>query len=270
MADQIQFETPENIEVSYTPAGTGTRFVSWVLDSILVGAVCIALLFIMMCSGMMADSVFQEILGGGNPRNPEDMLRIQFVVWGIWTLLWGLGSFFYFGLSELFLRGQTVGKRQTKIRVVKADGFSLDAISILVRNIFRIVDQLPPLWVVPVLSKRSQRLGDMVAGTIVVADRPEQLGFIRMELGQRPITEAQFRFDATMLKQLRREDIRAIEKILERWMSLTSIQQRDLSDRIVPALCQRMKIDEPAGNEQIRFLEDLLAAEYRRESRILG
>ena len=41
--------------------------------------------------------------------------------------------------------GQTLGKRMCKIRVVKADGFALDAVSVFMRNVFRVADHLPIL-----------------------------------------------------------------------------------------------------------------------------
>jgi uncharacterized RDD family membrane protein YckC len=53
---------------------------------------------------------------------------------------------------------------------VKADGFALDPMGVLIRTIFRLVDQIPFLWIVPVVSSRQQRFGDMAARTLVVAE----------------------------------------------------------------------------------------------------
>lgn len=105
----------------------------------------------------------------------------------------GAGKFFYYGISELCLRGQTIGKRSSKIRVVKIDGFSLDAVSILVRNIFRVVDHLPLLWIVPLLSAKSQRLGDMVAGTIVIQQEVPKLTGVRSTIGRGGRRDVSFR-----------------------------------------------------------------------------
>ena len=140
---------------------------------------------------------------------------------GIATLVMGLASFVYFGASELFLRGQTFGKRACKIRVVKTNGFALDAGSILLRNLFRVADHIPLLWIVPVVSQQSQRFGDMVAGTIVVNDQTEDLSSVRQQLAERPAAEARFRFDHAKLGRLRPSDVEAVERILERWPSLS-------------------------------------------------
>ena len=107
-------------------------------------------------------------LGKFGPFDENNSREVPIYFIAFAWLFWGLGSFIYFTLCELFWRGQTIGKWACDVRVVKTDGFSLDAASVLLRNIFRLVDQIPPLWIVPVLSPRSQRFGDMVAGTVVV------------------------------------------------------------------------------------------------------
>ena len=73
---------------------------------------------------------------------------------GIFWLVYSLGSFLYFGCCELLMRGQTIGKRSVHIRVVKTDGFSLDPQSIFVRTIFRVIDHLPMLFIVPLVTER--------------------------------------------------------------------------------------------------------------------
>jgi uncharacterized RDD family membrane protein YckC len=49
MSAKIQFETPENIQVAYEPAGLGTRFVAWFVDNIIMYAGAIAIFFILVC-----------------------------------------------------------------------------------------------------------------------------------------------------------------------------------------------------------------------------
>jgi hypothetical protein len=188
----------------------------------------------------------------------------------LFLLVSGLGSFIYYGLSELLLRGQTIGKRLSRIRVVRLDGFALDPSGIFVRNLFRVIDHLPPLWVVPLLSKKSQRLGDMVAGTVVVFDKPESISNLRLSLSQRPAGEAQFVFNAAMLKRARPQDLAAVEKILERWGQLTGDQQQTFLAQLVPPLAARLKTDLPPDDQRLQFLQDLLAAEYRRQHLGLG
>jgi hypothetical protein len=186
------------------------------------------------------------------------------------VLAWGLGSFVYFAGCELFLRGQTVGKRSSKIRVIKANGFQLDASSILVRNIFRVIDHLPPLWIVPVISTLSQRAGDMVAGTIVVVDDPTDLSPVRVILAERTAADAEFRFDGSMLKKLSGNDYNAVERVLDRLATIRPEDAEGLIRAYVTQITAKLSMDMPPPERQQRFLEDLLAAELRRQDRSLA
>jgi len=73
-----------------------------------------------------------------------------------------------------------------------------------------------------------------------------------------------------MLKRAQPTDFAAIEAILERWSSLSLAEQTALTEKIVPALALRLQTEAPPLPDHQRYLEDLLAAEYRRQSRSLG
>ena len=89
-------------------------------------------------------------------------------------LYWG-----YFALFEAFWNGQTPGKRLVKIRVIKDSGRHITLFEALARNLVRVVDMIPPnFYLVGLLSmlcnKQQKRLGDFVAGTIVIHERTSQ------------------------------------------------------------------------------------------------
>ncbi len=81
-------------------------------------------------------------------------------------------SLVYMSLAEWFWRGQTVGKRLLRLRVVEAGGLRLEPPQVIVRNLMRFIDALPLLYLVGgiacVLNRRRQRLGDLAAGTVVI------------------------------------------------------------------------------------------------------
>jgi len=91
------------------------------------------------------------------------------------ALTFGYSIFF-----EWLWRGQTIGKRVLKLRVVDADGLRLTSSQIVIRNLLRLVDLLPFCYTVGgaflVLSPKLQRLGDLAANTVV----------IRIDSGLRP------------------------------------------------------------------------------------
>lgn len=92
---------------------------------------------------------------------------IAFGIIGIMALLWLVYFTYFEGTS-----GQTIGKKLTNIKVVKEDGSKCDFGAALVRNILRIVDHLPFLYVLGIIliaaTEKRQRLGDMLAKTIVI------------------------------------------------------------------------------------------------------
>jgi uncharacterized RDD family membrane protein YckC len=266
MNGQVQFETPENIRVSYRLAGPGTRFVAWVVDNILLWLFTIVIAVpILLLFGAALEVFVRDLMGKDNVVDDHPALFAL----GIFWLIFSLSGFIYFGLSELLLRGQTIGKRQSHIRVVKSDGFALDPLCILVRTLFRVVDHLPPLWLIPVFNQKLQRLGDVVAGTVVVVDEPSSFSAIQ-ELLDRGYADCEFHFDARMLSRARPQDINAVERVLERWESLSEADRESLLERLVVPLAARLQVDAPAPEQRRRFLEDFLAAEYRRQHRQLG
>ncbi len=109
----------------------------------------------------------------------------------------------------------------------------------------------------------------MAAGTIVVSDEPNELSPVRAELSTQTALEAQFPFNVAKLDQLRPSDFSAIEQLLSRWDRLLSGQRDTLAESMIDSLCSRMDYPEPPIEARERFLEDLLAAHYRREDRRL-
>ena len=269
----FQFETPENVSLEHRPAGAGTRFIAWFTDQLILMLIMFVAGIVLVILGAAFESSVRSMVrdmadtfDGEGEVDPE---TVGMIFLGVFVLIWGLGSFVYFTAAELFWRGQTPGKRMCKIRVVKIEGFSLDVVSVFVRNIFRIADNLPLLWIVPVLSARGQRLGDMVAGTCVVREDTPELPEVRAELSERRAVEGTFRFDQAKLGKLVPGDYEAIERILDRWESLKSEQRGSLLDKIVPSLCRKLEMAEPTPSQRVVFMEDLLAAEYRRQDRHL-
>lgn len=260
----IEFETPENVRIQYPLAGPGTRFLAWLLDwlltVVLTVLVAIALLVAAGVSGAL-ESQLRDLRADQMDENGPQF-ALYFV--GIMVVMLTFGSFCYYFLSEFLMRGQTIGKRVLGLRVVKANGFALDSLSLLLRNIFRFVDHLPPLWVIPVLSARTQRMGDMVAGTLVVRERSVPYSFVLEQLSDRLPLDSRYQFDVGMLARLRPIDLHFIEELLDRWDELPARQLRRLIGRTLTPLCQRLAIEPPPPADIELFLEELLIAEYHR------
>lgn len=153
ITDAVVIETPEGVRFALPLAGVVARFLALVID----------LLAIAVIGGVIEKMA--DIVGWVSADSVAAL-----TVLGYFAITIGYGIMF-----EWIWHGQTPGKRVLSIKVMDANGLKLQASQIAVRNLMRAVDSLPGSYLVGGLavlfSKRHQRLGDMVANTIVVQQR---------------------------------------------------------------------------------------------------
>jgi uncharacterized membrane protein SpoIIM required for sporulation/uncharacterized RDD family membrane protein YckC len=164
LAETVDIETPELVVVSYTLAGVGSRIAAGLIDLL----VCAALLLgVIMLAVFVGSPVSPEEIGRSNASTAWASAVVVFMQFAI---LWG-----YYLLCEGLFDGQTLGKRILGLRAVRDGGYSVGFAASAVRNLMRIID-LQPLFTYLVgiagiaISKSGKRLGDVVAGTIVVRE----------------------------------------------------------------------------------------------------
>jgi uncharacterized RDD family membrane protein YckC len=162
--DQLKIDTPEQIALELPLAGIGSRFLAIVIDTLIQGA----LYFI---TGIIFALVLPIGLAGFTflPKVMGPAMEI-FIVF---TIYWG-----YFAIFESLWKGQTPGKRVAGIRVIKESGRPINAYEAIGRNFMRAVDVLPGVYGVGLLcmmlNRQSRRLGDFVAGTVVVHEKSSE------------------------------------------------------------------------------------------------
>ncbi len=149
--------TPESVEFDFTLAGPFSRFCAALIDL----AVSIA-----------AFSAVAAVLALTSPLLAGVSEAAGFVAWF-------LVDWFYAVALETLWSGKTVGKSVMGLRAISENGVRMTAMQALLRNLARPVDRLPLFYVVggvfAGLSEASQRLGDVLAGTIVVRERALKL-----------------------------------------------------------------------------------------------
>lgn len=263
MGAHIEFQTPENITVSYPLAGAGSRYLAFVVDTLLL-FVFNALFAIVALMLVMAFVALDGPTGPLFEANAAILVIIGFVILGF-------GSILYFILFEIAMDGQTPGKRLLRCRVVMERGFSLGAAAIILRGIFRVIDAIPVFWLVPLANEKVQRFGDMVAGTVVVMEDEVHVSPMRALLLEREPERIVYRFAPGQAAQLTDRDIEALEKYCERRDRLTATQRQDIAGKLTRGLSHRIGLTEPVAKDQEeQFIADLLDAHYRRESRELA
>ncbi len=152
MNPTIAFQTNQNVTLEFLPASIGDRILAFLLDSLITGA------WVLLGSLLMG----QFISGGLFDNNLSISLYIVVIA---------LPVMFYSLLSEVFMNGQSIGKKVMGLRVVRVDGTPTTISDYLIRWLFRLVD----VWIlsgmvglITMAIFNGQRLGDRAAKTAVV------------------------------------------------------------------------------------------------------
>ena len=240
--DELVIETPERVELYYTRAQIGNRFLAALLDHIIqtlvIGAIGLALLGL----GRQMEAFYQSF---GNWAIALAILTCYGIYCG------------YFVLFETFWNGQTPGKRVFRLRVIREDGRPVRFFEALVRNLIRIgIDAMPIVVVVPLysvgivsifFSARSKRLGDYVAGTVVIREsetRAPTLDEVASLARETPSAResagpAPFVVDPRKLDEAQ---VRALRAFLRRRYDLPPEARRALGYRTVVSLAATLAI----------------------------
>ncbi len=183
----LDVATPERVALTLPVAGIGYRCLAWLVDA--------SLLFFFW---LVAYFVFTLLV--------SDVLGVLQGLSGVAQTLMVVGFFatqwLYWTVSEVLFHGQTVGKRALGIRVVRLDGAPVGVYESAVRNLCRAVDFLPMLYatacVSMLLTRQHRRLGDLLAGTLLVREEridldkytaaPEATAPVPSAAGARPLT----------------------------------------------------------------------------------
>ena len=157
----VAIEAPEHIVFSYRVAGPGRRAIAYLIDLVLCyGSVCVfSVIVLFALGGAGAFSGAVEGLSG---------LGIGLILLALFAAQW-----IYFAAWE-GVTGRTPGKSALRLRVVTTTGRPINFTDAVLRNTLRAADALPNAYVVGLacmaLTRRFQRLGDLVAGTMVIIE----------------------------------------------------------------------------------------------------
>ena len=231
----VQVQTAQNVAIAYRTAGVGSRIAAYSLDVVVVIAY-FALIFLVAVA------------------LPLEAITIPPAVSITLLVLLLLPVFGYHFLCEVFLNGQSIGKRATKIKVVRLDGGTPTVGAYFLRWILRLVDIALFNGVIAVVliivTDNDQRLGDLAAGTTVIRiDEPVSLDDA-LPLAPGPDHVGRF----PRVRALSDEDMRTIHAVLARLRNEgRTAQSRRLTERTKAAVEQKMGI-EPVAMPAHHFL----------------
>ena len=236
--NRVTFATPEGVVLELVLAGLGSRFLARLLDTVIQGALIIAL-----------------AIGIGATRAPGWILALSFVF--IFLIV-----FAYDVLFEVLNNGRTIGKQAAGIRVLGQGGEPIRFLASAVRNIVRIIDFLPVFYLVGSISivttQHDQRLGDLAAGTIVARDR-----FPGLTLTAPPITVTPAAVATWDVSAVSTTEVQAVRQFLDRRLDLRAPARAyfaaDLVNRLAPKV-----VGIPPNSHPEYVLEGIVMAKQGR------
>ncbi|RYG49290.1 RDD family protein [bacterium] len=250
MALELAVLTPEKAIVAYPLASLGRRITAHILDVVLVIALMFGIALTFTASGVLLH-INAEFLGG---------LYLAFL------FLVPLG---YFVLFEGLWNGTTPGKRSQNLRVRMADGTPVTFLAALGRNLLRPADILPGMYFVGIiamfLNPKAQRLGDLVADTVVVAER-KGLPLYHPA----PHAAGIHAYEAAVgdLRGMTSEEYLALRRLADRFPELPPKIQNEMIDDVWKPISERRKIPQ-YGNIHPLLLIEATVMKYGRQKGLL-
>ena len=257
-------ETPERVPLHFALASIGNRFLACAIDHTFQ----VFVLAVIVISGLIIANV--SSLENAIASAPK-------WVYAVMILLVFLIFSSYFAFFEWMWSGQTPGKRWLKLRVIREDGRPITFWEACVRNLLRTFDMMPaPFYSIGLISVfvngRDQRVGDMVAGTVVVREREAEAPLFAQVFAS-PVSDPALRrsfkpvdFTAS-LNSLTDAEIQVVETFLRRRWELADVPRQWMAWRVaLPILYKLRPSYDLATFTYEGFLEELLHR-YLREHR---
>lgn len=256
------FTPPEGVPISMTIASAGARFGAQMLDLLLTWTTCALFVLLVAYMNLISWNGFVTLL----------------------SLLMFLLRVPYYVLSELVWNGRTLGKRIVRIRVISADGRRLTPWQIAARNLMKEVEFFTPftlvlaawggalggwgvgimlVWVatvtiIPLASRRCQRLGDMIAGTLVV-ENPKAVLLPDLAAAAARLPD-RFEFQPHHLDHYGRYELQTLEHILRDRIANDRVWEE--LGKVTNAIITKIGYAEPVPAAEQR---DFLLAFYRAQ-----
>ena len=191
----ITITTSQNVDLEYEPAGVGFRILAAMLDEIF------KIVYIIIIS---------LIVGLYFKNNKFVYDDVNYTLYAL-LILASLPYMLYYFLSEILMNGQSFGKKIIGIKVIKLDGTQASISSYLIRSLTRIIDRGLVALIAVAVTDKSQRLGDLAAGTTVIKLNAEVS--LRETILYKPINDYKIVFEQVAL--LSDSNIAVVKQILE-------------------------------------------------------
>lgn len=254
--DTLIIETPERVPLHFALASIGNRFLACAIDHLIQGLV---IAFIGLVTLIVTSvSLFETNLTSAPKWAYAVAIFLLFLIFNG-----------YFAFFEWVWSGQTPGKLWMKLRVIREDGRPITFWESSVRNLLRTLDMMPfPFYSVGLISvfssARDQRVGDMVAGSVVVREREAEAPAFAQVFAS-PVSDPALRrsfkpvdFTAS-LNSLTESEIQVVETFLRRRWDLSDVPRQWMAWRVSMPILYKLRPTYDMNTFTYEgFLEELL------------
>ena len=261
-SDSITLQTPESVEIEFTLAGVGNRCLALLIDYGLWGLILSCFVYTWSFLAEQTIDILSDFL-----KNTDslDLWLAAIAILVTFTIYVG-----YFVIFETLWQGQTPGKRFAKIRVICDNGRPAGLSQSTLRALLRPFDDLFFIgFILMALTPREKRIGDWIAGTLVVQTRnaivkkPLHLSDAAQGIADRLLESADF-------SQILPDDFAVIREYLQRRSTLETNAKRRLSLELAKEIQGIIDLLElPEDMPADLFLEAVYIAYQRSEGQVL-
>jgi len=230
----IRITTSQNIDIDYEVAGLGERILGWLIDIVIFGLI-----------------FFLGMVGVGLIAAVNDSGIGVIILIGIYASLF----VFYDLICEIFMNGQSIGKRIMKIKVISLDGGQPTVSQYFLRWLFRIVDISLDGGVCALISiavsEKQQRVGDMVAGTTLIRTEPrtqmQHIAFVPEADNYEPV----FKEAGTLSEQ----DVTLIQDVINTYVKTKNAY---VVQNMAMRIRNHLGVTQPNEMNDMRFLQTII------------
>ncbi|KKJ01115.1 RDD family protein [Prochlorothrix hollandica] len=257
--NQITLQTPESVELEFTLAGIGNRVLAVVIDYLLLFTGLSLFLVLWSFMAEQTVDVIQQVSG--------DTDNLELWLAAIALLLFSIIYGGYFVAFECLWQGQTPGKRLTKIRVISNTGRPANLHQASLRTLLRPLDEFCFIgFFLVLLQRQEQRLGDLVAGTLVVQATASSASR-SLHLSPQAQMLADYVLEQSDLSRLHPDDFGVVREYLRRRKHFNPQAKAKVSLELAERIRDTLGLGQiPAQTTADQFLEGVYVA-YQTEKR---
>ncbi|WP_310411302.1 RDD family protein [Chamaesiphon sp. OTE_8_metabat_110] len=251
--NRVKSQTPESVELEFILAGVGNRTQALTIDYLLWS---FTLLILLVVWGLAYSQI--PWLQAESARLWLNAIQIL-IIFAVY-----IG---YFILFETLWRGQTLGKRYVKIRVIRDDGRNVGIQQSILRALLRPIDDILFIGLLLILfSKQEKRLGDWVAGTILIQEG-QTVTNLKIDVSPEAVDMSNWLIEKGQIAALTPDEFATIRKYLQRYANLTPDAKIQVSDRLAQRLLERIEMaDRPPSRDAHLIIEAVYLA-YQQQFR---